>query len=219
MILLQTNLSKGGSAMNIKLNEHLIFDDMVDFVYSTELTDEAIKLAQRVNSHIFTCKECREVYESLLAIKEATDERILENIQVAEAQDKVGLLDKFVAAITISIKEKSQILIDAVNNYKPDHAFDFGYPVALATRGEGNLNNQVKNVIIDDDNEFNQISYENGCLIIQLDAEDWNIHAPEVMLLDNEGKVIASGTMAISGGSYSKRFIIDDIDHISIYIG
>ncbi len=201
------------------MKEHLKFEDMIDFVYATDMSEETIKLAQKVNSHIFTCQECREVFQSIRYIKEQTDELILANMKSAQVEDKVSLLDKFVASITITIKEKSQLLIEKVNNLKPGPAFDFGYPVALATRGDEKLTNMVKNIIIDEDNEFNQISYENGCLTIQLDSEDWDNHAPEVMLLDGDGRVVASGTMTIYGGSYIKKFLIDDIEKISIYVG
>ena len=205
------------------MNKHLTFDEMVDFVYATKVTDDTIQLAQKVNSHIFTCKECREVFDSIRGVKEITGDMIRANAlklaTTATTVEKVSMLDKFVASISLVIKDKKNLLIDKINNLKAGPAFDFGYPVALATRGTGQIADTGPSILIDEDNEFNQISYVDGCLSIQLDAMDWQHKVPEVMLLDENGAVVAYGAMTKDDEYYIKEIAIDDIDKVSIYIG
>lgn len=205
------------------MNNHLTFDEMVDFVYATKVTNETIQLAQKVNSHIFTCKECREVFDSIRGVKEITDDMIRANaIKMATANntaDKVSMLDKFVASISLVIQDKKNLIIDKIKSLKEGPAFDFGYQVALATRGAGQESSPTKSTLVDEDNEYNQISYMDGCIFIQLDAMDWQHKAPEVMLLDEAGRIVASGPMIKDDEYYTKKIAVDDIDKVSIYIG
>ena len=79
------------------INEHITFNEMVDFYFADTLDDSFIEQAAKINAHLVECAGCMQDYEALQAIEESfnrcTDRagdrakaELLEGIYCAESE-------------------------------------------------------------------------------------------------------------------------------------
>ena len=52
------------------MTEHLDFDDIVDAIYTDEMTPDNMRLIHRVQAHVMKCDNCRHIYDTILTIRE-----------------------------------------------------------------------------------------------------------------------------------------------------
>jgi len=67
--------------------QHLKTEDMIKLIYAQKLDDELLALAARVNQHLYQCEECLERYNTILSIKDISEDAGRENINVFEKKD------------------------------------------------------------------------------------------------------------------------------------
>ena len=58
---------------DIKENEHISFDEMIEFFEMNQDNPDNVLFVNRINEHLCTCKECREDYEKIKIFNSAVN--------------------------------------------------------------------------------------------------------------------------------------------------
>lgn len=148
---------------------------MMEFICMSELNDDFYRMAAKVNSHIVKCQECREIYESLLAIDEAMEKAVTmvpksQRIRIKlierlyhfenkneETKKRISEYADILKELTYSVRVKVESLGEIVCSSMTGGS-QFYHP-AFATSGKTFSSDEesvqtgiIKSTVIDDDN-------------------------------------------------------------------
>ena len=196
------------------MGEHLEFDDIVDFIYADKLDEHTELLAQKVYSHITQCDDCRKVYMTVYELYELGFE---EGMVRVEDKIKEKMTMSLSTYLLLKIKAGGKLLLDKLKCIG-ENKYYFSYPVELATRDSSGCI-QAGDVLIDDENDYNQISFKDGKLSIRLDAEDFKGNAPELMVKLAGGEILFFGEMQSDGKYYTAEVEAPEEAELEIKFG
>lgn len=104
------------------MDEHITFDEMVEFISGKSITTEYMKLAARVNSHILKCKQCRADYQALLKADTALNSAAayIPVSQRAKMKAVLGLyaFENNVRGVAVQLSECVRMLSELTNVVK-----------------------------------------------------------------------------------------------------
>ena len=198
------------------MNQHLDFNEIVEFIYSDNIDANKI-LAHRVNSHIFNCKKCRQVYDTIYDVYELGFEKgiveVNRNIKEIENQHIVS----FGTLIRLKIDNNKKLVLEQLKNIGKTKYF-FSYPLELATRSSGGKSEQY-GILVDDENEFNEIALKNGKLIVKLDAEDFEDDIPVLMIRQKGGEILFLDSMERENDCFYSEVVVPEECELEIKFG
>lgn len=197
------------------MEKHLDFEEIIEYIYCTELNPESAKLAQKVNSHLLVCESCVRLYRNLLQIYEEVD--IEKKIQSLDEEQKELLSQligsdefrenrnpivrqwicnmlNFSVALIVEVKDNTKIVLNSINAIDDFSNMCFGYPIALGTR-DGKEICETENVLVDEENANNKIELHDGIIKVFLDIDEWNRKQPELIVIDEMGNIVCATKM------------------------
>lgn len=166
------------------MDRHLEFEEIVSYIKCRDLSDESVRLAQRINPHILQCKECKRMYDAILefyevAFNDSLDTNFFDNVE------NIKTLVKF------KVEEKVNIVLDYMTNM----LYRYEYPMALGARGDSKEASKLRSEIVDEDNGLNTIVINNGMCEVSIDREDCGNMAPIILVMNKDGELVFSGVM------------------------
>lgn len=166
------------------MSRHLEFEEIVSYIKCRDLSDENVRLAQRINSHILQCEECKRMYDATLGFydvvfNDSLDTNLFDNVE------NIKTLVKF------KVEEKVNIVLDYMTNM----LYKYEYPVALGVRGDGKEASKLRSEVVDEDNALNSIVLNNGLCEVSIDKEDCGDMAPILFVINKDGELVFSGVM------------------------
>ena len=93
--------------------EHVSFDDIAELMLSDRLTPEIMELSGKVFRHISKCSECKDLYMSMLKVRESLESLDYSALRAAEpslSERLVSGAKKVIKRISFRISEMSEIL-------------------------------------------------------------------------------------------------------------
>lgn len=197
------------------MERHLDFEEVIEYIYCTELNPESARLAQKVNSHLLVCESCRRLYRSLLQIYEEVN--LKEKIQYIDEEQRELLIYlarssefqqnrnpviqqwicsmcKYSIALVVEVKDKTKLLLNKINVIDGFSDICFEYPLALGTR-DGEKSCETESILIDEDNANNKIELHDGRTTIFLDIDEWDRKQPELIVIDERGELVCATKM------------------------
>lgn len=190
------------------MTNHLSFDEIVDVIYMERITPESIKLVHKVHSHVLTCRECKEIYDIVLAIKETQKD-----------SGKAAIHDVIHAAtrIGIAVQDGCILTLKKLENILSSVYYNFEHPMALTARDSVTKKDASK--LVDEENDYNRIELRHNNLVISLDACDWENNTPRVLILDRSNSVRFFADMKLMDDRFYAELPIEGNEEYEIIIG
>ena len=220
------------------MGNHLEFDEIVDYIWCEEMNPSTLVLAQRVNSHIAECEECRAQYNLLLDIYQSIQEvqdvkdlceeqrsiisALLKQKHASSGEIKerwLRRLGMFAMSFSLKIENGEKLILSHLVNYNTCADYSFGYPVALGVRSNAQVANNKKNILIDDENELNQIRSENDVITIQLDASEWEGREPDLLVMNGNGVIEVLDTFERKGDCFIVQISSETSHRYTFFVG
>lgn len=66
------------------MDEHVSFDELQTFVFAEKLTPAIIQLGAKLNSHVLSCDECAEQYNTLLELRAQNEKKAQQAVERSE---------------------------------------------------------------------------------------------------------------------------------------
>ena len=95
------------------MTEHLDFDDIVDAIYTDEMTPDNMRLIHRVQAHVMKCDNCRHIYDTILTIRE-WQEGVLSDEKLAQFSFP-ELLRSAVVGLSVRVSNGSRLVLDSIH--------------------------------------------------------------------------------------------------------
>lgn len=170
------------------MDRHISFEEMVEFLNRTTMEKKDMKAIMEMNRHIFNCRECNELYHTLLNFEDFMEslespEKLIVN-QVLEVMQ--GVKDA-AAQLVIKVSEGLEVLESKLSD--DEWAFNFMHPLALGSRGAGDTTKDQK-VVIDDENSINKLTYDADKITMELDREILPEGTSWAVLVSDDGSYI-----------------------------
>ncbi len=171
-------------------NEHLSFDEMVDFACYDKYDNNLKEMAARVNSHLVKCKDCSRVYSAIYATKEALDRYTSGRNTVSkvkfyaisallQTEKKLGVVKNSVEqlfdSIDISYEKMKLSIIDLsrIESKSNSMGLSFIHPCYSSyakTHGKNNGTNEAIDSVLIDGKSRVKVDLD-GSLTIEFDAK------------------------------------------------
>ena len=145
--------------------KHLDIQDIINYIECEKITPQTAKFVHYVNTHLYKCEECRKNYEIMLKLY---SHGLVRNdfIKEIHVQNEKELL-------CFTIKNKVELFVRKTKDTVDKLCYSFEYPLTSGVRTSGKNGVKDKSVLVDEENLFNKIYYQEGKIIIQLDEEDF----------------------------------------------
>ena len=200
--------------------KHINFEDIEKCVYMRDITPDNMKLLHKVQSHILKCRECRDVYDKLLRVKQVQDDIVVDNTLEEYASEKYEVNKtggmRVATRIVVSIEKGIRLTLDGIDNFLNSFEYNFEHPIALATRTSEIQKNEM--ALVDEENDYNKIILDTEGLKITLDADEWNGRKPVLEAKTLDGKS-CSVNMLRRNDRYEVLIPIDVSGRYEISIG
>lgn len=208
--------------------EHLTFNEIVDAIYTTELTPESARHIARVNAHVMNCPDCFKIHKAVYEIYELGFEQGLDvvNERLQELEEKYSLANdssiaekvkNYITQIALDVENGKKLILNNIKSLSTLKYY-YSYPIALATRGGNQQIDTSK--LIDDENVDNLIELNDGLLKIQFSKIEYDgisMPYPSIEILtDNE--VIYDGPMDEDNEKLFKCVKVKDNEKLYINI-
>ena len=86
-----------------------------------DITPDNMKLLHKVQSHILKCRECRDVYDKLLRVKQVQDDIVVDNTLEEYASEKYEVNKtggmRVATRIVVSIEKGIRLTLDGIDNF------------------------------------------------------------------------------------------------------
>lgn len=166
------------------MNEHLEFEEIVEFLNSTGNSQSDLALAEKVNQHLMKCESCYQMYNALLEFENLSHflnnddnlqmRKVLISLKNKLPADKKTSINKIFKNIQKGFNEIVMQIGDGIDLMSSSNSFNFVHPLAIGSRGNSGSNKETdKYRLIDDENTYNRIYYKNGLLMFELDREKY----------------------------------------------
>ena len=186
------------------MEEHLYFDEIVDYIYCDTLTLQMAVLAQKVNAHILRCDECKRLYGLIRKLHSMINKR--SNIECINNSWK--------ELVTFQMEDKVKLVVD----YIKKSFYYFDYPMDMANRGNNDGRGRNQSVLVDEDDSRNVIRCDNGNIDVFLNADEWGQKPLFLGLVDVEGRILQIEKMELKDNVYMAKLLVEDGTY-SILIG
>lgn len=102
-----------------KMNEHISFDDMMDYVFSVDTSNNYIKRAAIINNHIIECDECNMMYNALMSLNES-----VLHYNSIESEEQRVFIKVFGALFMMNSEKTISTLVEESKGFKVWISFD-----------------------------------------------------------------------------------------------
>lgn len=188
------------------MGKHIEFDDMVKYINCSRLDADSIKLAQRVNSHLLVCDECKKQFDILNRFQEAV-------YGAVDVEEYFKESKNWKTLITFEIEKNVRLIVDRVKQ----SLYYYDYPIPVGVRGDGQAEKSNVSVVVDEENSLNTIKIVDNECIIELDCDEWGEKSPVICIADDEGKIICIEEMNKCGDIYFFRKVLSNAKY-KVYI-
>ncbi len=190
------------------MTNHVSFDEITDVIYMERITPESIKLVHKVHSHVLMCRECKEIYDTVLTIRETQ-----------ETDGKPAIHDMIHAAarIEIMVQNGYMLRLKKLENILSSVYYNFEHPMALSARDS--MSKEDESRLVDEENDYNRIELQHNNLVISLDACDWENNTPRVLILDRSNNICFFADMELRDDRFYAELPIVENEEYKITIG
>ncbi|MBQ4563055.1 MAG: hypothetical protein IJA58_01080 [Lachnospiraceae bacterium] len=129
---------------------HPKFEEIAEFIFAKKIDADYFRTAARINAHISACSECKTIYDTLLATKEAAERHATSQL-VRSGQ-----------SFLLKIQSLTKIAVEGLTMYHPMQA------AIVKSMGSSSQHEVMESVLIDDAGNRIRID-EDGSLSLYFD--------------------------------------------------